>query len=129
MLLAQAEVMLIVGAAIFVLAALICFAIFFRFGSLWFQAYMSGVPLRLTELIGMSLRKVDVRAVIRTLIMATQAGVPLSRVDVERAYLQGVDIEKITLAMIRAKKEGIEVTFQDLVDAEMENRLEEKLSR
>jgi len=129
MLLAQAEVMLIVVAVIFLLVALICFAVVMRFGGLWFQAYMSGVPLPLIELIGMSFRKVDIRAVVRTLIMATQAGVRLSRVDVERAYLQGVDIEKVTLAMIRAKKEGIEVTFQELVDADLENRLEEKLSR
>ena len=129
MLLANANVLLIVVVVVFFLMALVCFTVMLRFGGLWFQAYMSGVPLRLTELIGMSLRKVDVRVAVRTLIMATQAGVPLSRVDVERAYLQGVDIVKITLAMIRAKKEGIDVTFQELVDADLDGRLDEKLSR
>ena len=45
----------------------------------------------------------------------------------EGAYLQGVDLEKITLALIHAKREGIEVTFQDLVQADLEDRLHEKL--
>jgi len=67
------------------------------------------------------------RVVVRSLVMATQAGVPVTSTEMESAYLQGVHLEKITLAMIHAKREGIEVTFQDLVEADLENRLHEKL--
>jgi len=129
MFLAQNNVFIIGGVVIFLFILLIQFVVVSRIGSLWFQANMSGVRLRPTELIGMALRKVDAKLVVKMLILATQADVSLSRVEVERAYLQGLDIEKVTLAMIRAKKEGIDVSFQDLVDAELENRLEEKLGQ
>ena len=45
------------------------------------------------------------------------------------AYLQGVDLEKLTLAMIHAKKQGMETTFEELVAADLEDRLAEKLGR
>ena len=59
--------------------------------------------------------------------MATQAGVPVPSIEMERAYLQGVDLEKVTLALIHANREGKEFTFQKLVEADLENRLHEKL--
>ena len=94
---------------------------------LWITALFSGVRVSIGQLIGMRLRKVDVRVVVRSLIMATQAGVPVPSIDMERAYLQGVDLEKITLALIHAHREGKEFTFQELVEADLENRLNEKL--
>jgi uncharacterized protein YqfA (UPF0365 family) len=78
-------------------------------------------------MVGMKLRKTDVKAVLRALVMANQAGAPLSRVEVERAYLQGVDLEKVTLAFIQAKKENPGTTFKELVEADLDNRLSKKL--
>ena len=95
--------------------------------TLWLQAFMAGVPISIYQVLGMRFRKVDMRVVVRSLIMATQAGVSVTSSEMESAYLQGVDLEKITLAMIQAKREGLEVTFQDLVEADLENRLHEKL--
>jgi hypothetical protein len=45
----------------------------------------------------------------------------------ERAYLQGVDLEKVTLAYIRSKSENLGFTFEELVKAELDFRLREKL--
>jgi len=59
--------------------------------------------------------------------MAHQAGASLSAAEVERAYLQGVDLEKVVLAFVRAKNHGMEITFRELVEADQEDRLEEKL--
>jgi len=41
--------------------------------------------------------------------------------------LLGVDLDKVVLAFIRAKKDDMDVTFQQLVEADLDNRLEEKL--
>ena len=41
--------------------------------------------------------------------------------------MQGVDIEKITPFFIEKQKQGKKVSFQDLVDADLHNRLAAKL--
>ena len=47
----------------------------------------------------------------------------------EKAWVQGVDLEKVTLAIIQANRENMGITFQELVDAELENRLADMLDR
>jgi uncharacterized protein YqfA (UPF0365 family) len=59
--------------------------------------------------------------------MATQAGTPVPSREMESAHLQGGDVEKATLAFIQANREGKKVTFQEIVEAEMEGRLKDKL--
>ena len=128
MLLAQNEsVIVLVVAGIFLVFAVSMMVTAAKVFSPWLQAFLAGVPISLIQIVGMRLRKVDVRLVIRSLIMATQAGVPVPSIEMERAYLQGVDLEKITLALIHANREGKEFTFQELVAADLENRLHEKL--
>ena len=78
-------------------------------------------------ILGMRFRRTDVRAVVQALAMACQAGTPLSSREVERAYLQGVDLEKLVLAFIQAKKDDLDLTFEQLVQADLGNRLKEKL--
>ena len=95
----------------------------------WLQAFMSGTPVSLFSIIGMRFRKVPVKTVVIHLIMAKQAGVSISCNEMETAYLQGVDIEKITLAMIHAHREGGQFTFQELVDADLADKLDEKVGR
>ena len=124
MLIAQLEFVIAGIFLIFALSVVVTLAQVFK---PWLQAFLAGVPISVMQIVGMKLRKVDVRIVIRSLIMATQAGVPVPSIEMERAYLQGVDLEKITLALIHAKREGKEFTFQELVDADLENRLHEKL--
>ena len=79
------------------------------------------------DILGMRFRGTDVKAVVQALVMARQAEAPLSSREVERAYLQGVDLEKIVLAFIRAKKDDMDLTFEQLVEADLDNRLKEKL--
>jgi uncharacterized protein YqfA (UPF0365 family) len=129
MLFAQNDIVLLFAVGIVFLVNVALFVVFVKAFAPWFQALMAGVPLSIIEILGMRFRKTDVKAVVKTLIMASQAGAPLSSSEVERAYLQGVDLEKITLAYIRAKKENMDLTFQDLVDADLDFRLKEKLGR
>ena len=128
MLLSQLEfVVFLVMAGIFLIVALSVVVTIGKVFSPWLQAFMASAPVSVFQIVGMRLRKVDVRVVVRSLIMATQAGVPVPSTELERAYLQGVDLEKITLALIHANKEGKEFTFQELVEADLENRLHEKM--
>jgi uncharacterized protein YqfA (UPF0365 family) len=126
MVISQKEIVLVM-AGIFLLLALAVLFMMVKVFAPWIRAFTSGVPLSVLQIIGMRLRKTDVQAVVRALIMANQAGVPVPSADMERAYLQGVDLEKVTLAFIQAKKKGMEITFQELVEAELDNRLQEKL--
>ena len=128
MLLAQNEsVIVLVVAGIFLVFAVSMMVTAAKVFSPWLQAFLAGVPISLIQIVGMRLRKVDVRVVVKSLIMATQAGVAVPSIEMERAHLQGVDLEKITLALIHANREGKSITFQELVEADMEDRLHEKL--
>lgn len=128
MLIAQIEsIIFLVVAGIFLIFALSVMVTAAKVFTPWLQAFLAGIPISVIQIVGMRLRKVDVRLVVRSLIMATQAGVPVPSIEMERAYLLGVDLEKITLALIHADREGKESTFQQLVDADLENRLHEKL--
>lgn len=122
----QAVVVLLAVVLAFLVSAAIAVFILLT-GRSWLQAYLSGVPLSFVTLVGMRLRKTNVNAVVRTLVMATQSGVDVSWRRVESAYLAGIDLEKIILAMVEAQKQGIAVTFQELIDAEQRDRLHEKL--
>lgn len=128
MLIAQIEsVMFLVVAGIFLIFALSVMVTIGKVFTPWLQAFLAGVPISVFQIVGMRLRRVNVRVVVRSLIMATQAGVPVPSTEMESAYLQGVDLEKITLALIHADREGKKVTFQELVEADLEDRLHEKL--
>ena len=95
----------------------------------WIQAFLSGTPIQAFEIVGMRLRRTDVNAVLKTMITAQHAGVTLTCRQVERAALQGVNLEKVTLALIQARKRETPVTWEELVEAELQNRLADKLGR
>ena len=72
---------LIFGAAILLgILALSMLLLVFNYGQLWFQAYWSKARVKMLELLGMSLRKVNARTIVQAKIMATQAG--LGDIDV-----------------------------------------------
>ncbi len=105
------------------------FLVFVLTASAWLRAYMSGTPLTVFTILGMRFRRTPVRKILDFLIMGTQGGVSISCKDMERAYLPGVDLEKVTMAMIQAKRQRSDIQFQELVEAELEDRLAEKLGR
>jgi uncharacterized protein YqfA (UPF0365 family) len=110
-------------AILFVILAVIVFAMF----GPWLQAFMAGCPISATKVLGMRLRRVDARQVVRCGIMAAQAGHPIPWAKLESAYLQGVDLEKVTLAYIQAMGAKKNWTFDDLVDGARQQRLEKML--
>ena len=108
-----------------VVAAVIVFGIFAAilllliiiYGQLWFQAYMSNANVSLLSLVGMSLRRVDARLIVRAKIMATQAGLGREKETgittrrLEAHYLAGGDVLKVIRAIIAAHRADLDLDF------------------
>ena len=131
MLLAQSAdtTILLVAAALFLAVNIVVLVVFAPIFVLWLQAFMSGTPVPMVAILGMRLRRTDANTVVKSLIMARHAGIALTWRQVEQAYLQGADLVKIILAMIKAKKQGLDLTLEELVEADLEDRLAEKLGQ
>lgn len=112
----------LLGVLLFMLTFLFLFAQYF---SLWVRAVLSRANISFTQLVAMSLRKTDPREIVRLKIMAVQSGVDIPTHELERAYLRGANVERAVLAMIRAKETGEQVTWEQLMSADVEERLEE----
>lgn len=84
-----------------------------RFISLWFQAFVSGTPIPLFNLIGMSLRKVPLRVVVNARINLFKAGLKqVSVSDLETHYLAGGHVSEVATAMIAADKANIPLDWR-----------------
>jgi uncharacterized protein YqfA (UPF0365 family) len=116
-------IIVLAAAGLALVFLLFVFVVTFSLLRPWMQGFLSGAPVSIIELIGMRLRRIDVQAVMRNLIVARQSGVDLKHIDLQRAWLRGVDLDKVTLAYIQAQKEGTGETFDDLVDARQRGRL------
>ncbi len=79
---------------------------------LWLTAYFSGVPVSLTTMIGMRLRKVPPSGIISSLINATKAGLDLKLEEMEAHFLAGGNVDRVVNALISAEKANIGLVFQ-----------------
>ncbi|MDI6447866.1 flotillin-like protein FloA [Anaerobaca lacustris] len=103
----------IVGILIVVgLAALVFVLILLKFARLWLQAYFSRADIKLSELIGMWLRKVDAKAIVLSKITAIQAGLELTTKDLESHYLAGGRVPNVVRALIAANRANIDLTLK-----------------
>ena len=89
---------------------------------LWIEAWFSGVRIGMGTLVGMRLRKVNPRAIIRPLIAATKAGLDLRVNELEAHYLAGGNVGRVTQALISADKAGIELQFQTAAAIDLAGR-------
>lgn len=110
-----------------VIALVILFVVaqFFR---LWLQAYMSNAQVKLTDLIGMRLRKVDMSMIVFAKIQLVKAGIHEMAInDLESHYLAGGRVGRVTRAMIAANRAvlaldwhkacAIDLAGRDITDA------------
>jgi uncharacterized protein YqfA (UPF0365 family) len=100
---------IIVFAGIIILAFVF---IFIRFFGIWFRALLSGAPVGLLKLVGMSLRKVKPTIIVDSRIMLKKAGIDIKTDLLETHYLARGDVFKVCLALVAANKANIELTFQ-----------------
>lgn len=92
---------------------IIVLSILGRFISLWFQAFVSGTPIPLFNLIGMSLRKIPPRLIVNARINLFKAGLKdITISDLETHYLAGGHVSEVATALIAADKANIHLDWR-----------------
>lgn len=107
---------------VLVIAALIFGLLFIKFFRLWIQAVFAGAKVRLSELIGMWLRRVDPRTIVVSKITAVQAGLSLTTKDLESHYLAGGRVPNVVRALIAANRANIDLSFKTATAIDLAGR-------
>lgn len=93
---------------ILLLLALLAFILgvtaYFYYFRLWFRAYLASVHVPLLALVGMTLRKVNPRAIVDAYIAAVQAGSSLTLRDIEEHYRAGESMPDLIQAHSAARE-------------------------
>ncbi len=110
-------VLIILGILLFVALLIVT-----KFARLWLQAYFSRADVRLRELIGMWLRKVDARTIVLSKITAVQAGLQLTTQDLESHYLAGGRVPNVVRALIAADRANINLTLKTATAIDLAGR-------
>jgi uncharacterized protein YqfA (UPF0365 family) len=104
------------------IVVLVALLLFLKFARLWLQAYFSRADVRLSELIGMWLRKVDARTIVLSKITAIQAGLSLTTKDLESHYLAGGHVPNVVRALIAANRANIDLTLKTATAIDLAGR-------
>lgn len=105
------------------LVVIVGLAIIGKFISLWFQAFVSGTPIALFNIIGMSLRKIPPRIIVNARINAYKAGLKeISVADLETHFLAGGRVLEVVAAMIAAEKANIPLTWKQATAIDLAGR-------
>ena len=110
------------GIGVLFLFIFILFLLILKYGGMWLQAKLSGAPVTISELIGMTLRKVDARAIVLSRITAVQAGIELSRRDLESHYLAGGRVPNVVRALIAANRANIDLSLKTATAIDLAGR-------
>ena len=89
---------------------------------LWVTAFFSGVKVRMSDLIGMRLRRVKPRRIVNHMIKATKAGLGLNSGSVEGHYLAGGNVDAVVDALIAAQRADIELNFEEAAAIDLAGR-------
>lgn len=108
---------------ILAIASLVVLVMTAQFISLWFQAFVSGAPVELFNIVGMALRKIPPRLIVGARITLYKAGLKQITVsDLETHYLAGGNVEDVVAAMIAADKANISLTWQQATAIDLAGR-------
>ncbi|HUV41610.1 MAG TPA: flotillin-like protein FloA [Sedimentisphaerales bacterium] len=110
-------VLLVIG-----IAVLVFFLLALKFFRLWLQAKLSRADVKISELIGMWLRKVDTRTIVLSKITAIQAGLSLTTQDLESHYLAGGRVPNVVRALVAANRANIELTLKTATAIDLAGR-------
>ena len=94
-----------------VMIALVVLFVFARYFRLWIQSVTTGANITIFDLIGMTLRKVNLRVIVRSKIMAVQAGLGdetgITAKALDAHFLAGGNVPRVIMAMVAASKAKI----------------------
>ena len=99
------------GIIILVFVFLIMFFSFVPVG-LWSTACFSGVRIKISDLVGMKLRRVRPSRIVNPSIKATKAGLNLDISGLEAHYLAGGNVNTLVDALIAAQRANIPLQFE-----------------
>jgi uncharacterized protein YqfA (UPF0365 family) len=108
--------------AITSIIALVAVLLVVKFARLWLQAYFSRADVKLSELIGMWLRRVDARTIVLSKITAIQAGLTLTTKDLESHYLAGGRVPNVVRALVAANRANIDLSLQTATAIDLAGR-------
>lgn len=103
--------------------ALIFVIILGKFVKLWFQSFVSGTPISLFNIIGMSLRKIPPQVIVSARINSYKAGLKdITVSDLETHFLAGGRILEVVRAMIAADKANIPLDWRQATAIDLAGR-------
>ena len=108
-----------------ILFAIVVFLVLFTYFipvGLWVSAYFARVRVRITDLIGMRLRKVPPASIVQPKISATKAGIDVEIDLMEAHFLAGGNVDAVILALISADKANIPLTFERAASIDLAGR-------
>ncbi len=108
---------------VLILIAIIILSILGRFVSLWFQAFVSGTPISIFNIIGMSLRKIPSRIIVTAYINSHKAGLKdVTVADLETHVLAGGNVLNVVRALIVADKANIPLSWRQATAIDLAGR-------
>jgi uncharacterized protein YqfA (UPF0365 family) len=113
-----ALVLVIVG----VLVAIVFVFVVGRFISLYIQALLSKAHVGMFEIVGMQLRKVDIRTVVYSRIRAVKSGMDIPTNALETHYLAGGRVPNVISAMIAARGARIDLPWSTATAIDLAGR-------
>ena len=111
-----------VGLAVLAVVGLIFLLIIGQYLQLWLQAWLSGAPVSLIDLVMMRLRKVNSAVIVINRISARKAGLDISTQAMEAHFLAGGRVTNVVRAMIAADKAGIDMAWDRAVAIDLAGR-------
>lgn len=94
-----------------------------RFIGLWFQAFVSGTPIPLFNIMGMGMRKIPPRTIVNAYINLHKAGIKgVTVADLETHYLAGGHLSNVVGAMIAADKANISLNWRQATAIDLAGR-------
>lgn len=105
-----------------VLFVVVIMVVIGQFISLYIQALLSNAHVGLLEIIGMRLRKVDIRTVVYSRIRAVKAGLDIPTNALETHYLAGGRVPNVITAMISARGARIELPWSTAIAIDLAGR-------
>ena len=113
-----------IGAAIVgIILAIVVIIIVGQFFGLWLQAFFSKASVGIADLIGMKLRKVNMRTIVVAKIQLVKAAIhDISTNELESHYLAGGRVINVTQSLISANRANIELNFKTATAIDLAGR-------
>ena len=101
---------------------IVLFIVVAQFINLYIQALLSNARVGIFDLIGMRLRKVDIRTIVLSRIRAVKSGLEISTNSLETHYLAGGRVPNVVSALIAAQKAKIELDWDTATAIDLAGR-------